>query len=329
MKKIAILVPKHAVIQAVADPQYCFSAANNFCSREGRAPQFDIKLVGEEKTVSFAEGIYSVHCDHTIQEGHKFDLIIIPALFGDIKDAIRANGKMAEWIKTQYSNGSELASLCLGAFLLAETGLLRGKVCSTHWGYSETLQMMHPDVLVQHGLIVTEENGIYTSGGANSYWNLLLHLVEKYADRSMAILLSKYFAVDYSRQNQSVFAMFRGLRSHGDETILKAQNIIERDVKAAISINELAAQLAIGRRSFERRFRQATHHSALEYIQRIKIESAKREMETTRKTISEIMYETGYSDMKAFRTIFRKWTGLTPLEYRERYGKKAMVQDIA
>jgi transcriptional regulator GlxA family with amidase domain len=325
MKKIAILVPQHAVIQAVADPQYCFSAANLFCERQGKSPIFDIHLVGEFSSVEVASGLYTVHCNAVISADTTYDLIIIPALFGDLNEAIRANENLVEWLKLQYARGAELASLCLGAFLLAKTGLLAGKACSTHWGFQEDLRLMFPDLNVQHGLIVTEENGIYTSGGANSYWNLLLHIVEKFADRSLAILLSKYFAVDYSRQDQSVFAMFRGLRSHGDDIILRAQNIIERDVKAPISIDELTEQLAIGRRSFERRFRQATHHSALEYIQRIKIEQAKREMENTRKSISEIMHETGYGDAKSFRTIFRKWTGLTPMEYRERYGKKATL----
>src|SRR6185503_11631331 len=121
-----------------------------------------------------------------------------------------------------------LASLCVGAFLLASTGLLNGKKCSTHWGFSNEFREMFPDVELVDGSIVTEENRIYSSGGANSYWNLMLYLVEKYTNRETAILASKYFAIDIDRDSQAAFAMFKGQKDHSDKDILKAQNHIEK-----------------------------------------------------------------------------------------------------
>ena len=239
--------------------------------------------------------------------------------------AIEINKALLPWIEEQYDNGAEVASLCVGAFLLAATGLLNGKKCSTHWGFINKFREMYPEVEVVDGSIVTEEKRIYSSGGANSYWNLLLYLVEKYTNRENAILASKYFAIDIDRDSQAAFAMFKGQKDHTDAEIKKVQEYIEKNIAEKITVDELAASAATGRRSFERRFRLATNNSVLEYIQRVKIEAAKRQFESSRKNINEVMYNVGYSDTKAFRDLFKKITGLTPIEYRNKYNKMAMA----
>ena len=181
---------------------------------------------------------------------------------------------------------------------------------------------MFPDVELMDGSIITEEDGIYSSGGANSYWTLLLYLVEKYTDRDTAILASKYFAVDIDRNSQAAFMMFQGQKDHNDKEILKAQEYIEENFYAKITVDELADKYSIGRRSFERRFKKATNNTVVEYLQRVKIEAAKRSFESSRKNINEVMYDVGYTDTKAFRTVFKKITGLTPIEYRNKYNKQ-------
>ncbi len=321
MKNVAILVPESSVLQAIADPQYCFSAVNQFLALSGRKPLFNVQLVGAKKEIKLNDGRYSVHTDKLLKEVKKTDLVFIPALFGDMAGAVKANKALAPWIVDQYKKGAEVASLCVGAFLLASTGLLNGKKCSTHWGFTNEFREMFPQVDVQDGSIVTEESRIYSSGGANSYWNLLLHLVEKYTDRETAILTSKYFAIDIDRSSQSAFAMFKGQKEHKDDAVKKAQEYIEQNIEEKLTVDELAANVAVGRRSFERRFRQATNNSVLEYIQRIKIEAAKRSFETSRKNINEVMFNVGYTDTKAFRLTFKKITGLTPVEYRNKYNK--------
>ena len=321
MMNICILVPEHAVMQAIADPQYLFSTVNEILVAAGKKPFFNVQLVGIKREVKINGGLFSVNTINLLKDITNTDLIIIPALFGDMKTAIAANEKILPWIKEQYTNGAEVASLCVGAFLLASTGLLDGKKCSTHWGFQNEFREMFPNVEVMDGSIITEENRLYSSGGANSYWNLLLHLVEKYTDRQTAILASKYFAIDIDRQSQSAFAMFQGQKNHNDEIIKKAQEFIEDNIEEKISIEELSALCTLGRRSFERRFKTATNNSVLEYIHRVKIELAKRNFETSRKNINEVMYGVGYTDTKAFRTMFKKITGLTPLEYRNKYNK--------
>ncbi|MEQ1799246.1 MAG: helix-turn-helix domain-containing protein [Lacibacter sp.] len=321
MKNVSILVPESSVMQAIADPQYLFSAVNQFLLASGKEPLFHVELVGAKKEVKINDGIFSVHTDKQLKDVKKTDLVFIPALFGDMQTAIDRNKVLIPWINEQYENGAEVASLCVGAFLLASTGLLNGKKCSTHLGFQNEFREMFPEVEVIDGSIITEEHRLYSSGGANSYWNLLLHLVEKYTDRETAVLASKYFAVDIDRSSQTAFAMFKGQKNHKDAAIKKAQEYIEQHISEKITVDELADLVAVGRRSFERRFKLATNNSVLEYIHRIKIEAAKRSFETSRKNMNEVMFDIGYTDTKAFRTVFKKVTGLTPIEYRNKYNK--------
>ena len=321
MKRVSILVPESSVLQAIADPQYLFSAVNQFMVMSGKMPLFDVQLVGLHKAVKLNDGLYSVNTTQLLKDVKSTDLIVIPALFGDMKSAIAQNQKLIPWITNQYNKGAEVASLCVGAFLLASTGLLNGKKCSTHWGFQNEFREMFPTVDVVDGSIISEEDRVYSSGGANSYWNLLLHLVEKYTDRPTAILASKYFAIDIDRESQSAFAMFQGQKTHSDNAVKQAQDFIENNIQEKITIEELSDLVLLGRRSFERRFKVATNNSVLEYINRVKMEFAKRSFESSRKNINEVMFEVGYTDTKAFRTIFKKVTGLTPVEYRNKYNK--------
>ncbi|MFN8244487.1 MAG: helix-turn-helix domain-containing protein [Ferruginibacter sp.] len=325
MKHISILVPETAVIESVADPRYLFSMVNNFQAAAGLPPLFEVQLVGLRPEVKLEGSLFSVHADVLISELKHTDLVIIPALSGDMRHAIELNRDFIPWIQERHHNGAEVASLCVGAFLLASTGLVNNRKCSTHWGFANLFRTMFPQVEMVDGYIITEEAGIYSSGGANSYWNLLLYLVEKYADRDTAILASKYFAIDIDRNSQSPFTLFKGQRDHNDDAIREAQDFIEANFQERIKVDELADRFAIGRRSFERRFKKATNNTVIEYIQRVKIEAAKRDFERSRKNINEVMYEVGYTDTKAFRTIFRKITGLSPIEYRNKYNKELLI----
>jgi transcriptional regulator GlxA family with amidase domain len=325
MKTVSILVPESSVMQAIADPQYLFSAANQFLRATGKKPLFKVELVGAKKEVRLNEGRYSVHTDRLLKDIKKTDLVLIPALFGDMQKAIAMNKALLPWINEQYKKGAEVASLCVGAFLLASTGLLNGKKCSTHWGFQNEFRQLFPEVEVIDGSVITEEHRIYSSGGANSYWSLLLHLLEKYSDRETAILASKYFAVDIDRDSQSAFAMFKGQKNHTDEDVKTIQEFIEKNVADRILVDDLAGMIAAGRRSLERRFKQATNNTVQEYIHRVKIEAAKREFENSRKNINEVMFDVGYTDTKAFRNMFKKITGLTPIEYRNKYNKMSMT----
>lgn len=208
LKHISILVPHEAVPASIVDPRYMFTAVNQFLEESGNEPVFNVQLVGLVKEISLNNGAFSVHTDALLNEIEKTDLIIVPALSGDIRTTLDANKDFVPWIIKQYNNGAEAASLCIGAFLLASTGLLNGKKCSTHWIYANEFREMFPDVHLVDDRIITEDQGLYSSGGASSYWNLLLYLIEKYTNREMAIRASKFFAIEIDRKSQSPFIMF-------------------------------------------------------------------------------------------------------------------------
>ena len=323
MKNIIILVPEGAVLASIADPQYMFTAANKLLTESDKKPVFNVQLAGLTNEVKLNNGAVKITTDILIKDVMRADLIIIPALSGNMKNAIEINKDFIPWIVEQYKEGAEAASLCIGAFLLAATGLMKGKQCSTHWLYANEFKSMFPDVKLAGDKIVSEQNGLYSSGGASSYWNLLLYLVEKYTDRETAILASKFFLLDIGRKSQSPFTIFRGQKEHDDEEVKKAQEYIELNYKDKITVDELCDLFGVGRRTFERRFKKATTNTINEYIQRVKIEAAKKELEAGRKTVNEVMYDVGYTDTKAFRDVFKKIAGLSPVEYRNKYNKDA------
>lgn len=325
MKHISILVPKGAILGSLEGSRQLFTQVNQFVEARGEAPLFTVQLVGILKETPLSGGAFTVHTDCLLDEVSQTDLIIIPAIDGELTNALAINQAFVPWIVEQHRRGAEVASLCLGAFLLASTGLVTGKKCATHWQAAATFRKMFPEVDLVTEKVITDEQGIYSSGGAFSYLNLLLHLIEKYAGRELAILSAKVFAIEIDRDSQASFTIFNGQKEHEDEPVKKAQAFIEANFQDKLTIDQLADRFALGRRNLERRFKKATANTVAEYIQRVKIEAAKKSFESSRKNINEIMYEVGYTDTKAFRTTFKKITGLSPLDYRNKYNKEAMV----
>jgi len=326
MKHLTILVPEGKNnLSSIVGPYKIFTRANEFWKAAGKKELFKIELAGVSKEVEFYNGLFAVRPNTIISAIPKTDLVIIPSLNHNYEKALKGNKLMIEWIEEQYKNGAEIASICTGAFMLAATGLLDGKRCSTHWAVAENFTIMFPKVNLQTDQLITDEDGIYTNGGAYSFLNLMIYLVEKYYDRQTAIYCSKVFQIEMDRNSQSSFAIFTGQKLHGDEIVKKAQMYIESKPDEKISVEDLSSRFAVGRRTFDRRFIKATGNTPLEYAQRVKIESAKKALETSRKTINEIMYAVGYSDVKAFREVFRKITGMSPLDYKHRYNKEALI----
>lgn len=326
MKRVSIFIPEGKSNFSSIDGAYkLFVKTNEYLISVGKKAAFAVQLVGHSKEMDLRDGIFSIRPHVNFKDVRKTDLIIIPAIDVDVAASIALNKRYLSWISKQYKQGAEVASFCVGAFLLASTGLLKGRNCSTHWMYADLFRKMFPDVHLVTDMTITDEYGIYTNGGAYSYLHLLLYLVEKYTDRETAIYCSKYFQIDIDRKYQSPFAMFWGLKTHQDEEIKKAQLFIEKNVNRKISIEELADKFAIGRRNFDRRFIKATANTPGEYLLRVKIEVAKKALETSRKTINEVMYDVAYSDMKTFREAFRRITGMSPLDYRNKYNKEAVV----
>ena len=321
MKHVSIIVTKGAILGNIEGPRQVFTEVNQYLQSRGQHPFFEIQLVGLSEESQLNDGLYTISTSR-INEIKKTDQIIIPAMYGDLSKAIEENKDFIPWILKHFKNGSEVASLCLGAFLLASTGILNGRKCATHWLAVNFFRKMFPDVKLLEDKIITDENGVYSSGGAYSSLNLILYLVEKYAGREAAVFCAKAFQIDIQRNSQSPFTIFIGQKEHEDESIKKAQDYIENNFQNKITVDQLATMFALSRRNLERRFKKATSNTVVEYIQRVKIEAAKKNLESARKNINEVMYEVGYSDNKAFRTTFKKITGLSPIQYRNKYNRE-------
>jgi transcriptional regulator GlxA family with amidase domain len=319
MKHVSILVPQGALLGNVEGPRQLFNCVNDYFASVGKPPLLQVHLVGLSRQTQLNNGLYTICPDRLVGDLDKTDLIIVPAIDGDMKIAVEQNKDFIPWIVNQYKGGAEVASLCVGAFILASTGLLDGRKCATHWMFANEFRQMFPNVNLVVEKIITDEHGIYSSGGAFSYLNLILYLIEKYASRDVAVVCSKIFQIEIDRNSQSPFIIFKGQKAHEDESIKKAQEFIESNYHDKITVDQLASMLAIGRRNLERRFKKATSNTVIEYVQRVKIEAAKMSLESSRENVNEVMYKVGYSDTKAFRTTFKKITGLSPLQYRIKY----------
>ncbi|GAB4029501.1 GlxA family transcriptional regulator [Spirosoma jeollabukense] len=321
MKHVTIVVPNgNANLSSITGSYEILTSANAYWRRMGNKSRIDVTLAGVVPELTLDAGFITVH-PTPISALKKTDLLIIPSAPYTSK-LINENGELIRWIKEQYVGGAEIASMCTGAFLLAATGLLDGKTCSTHWSAESSFKQMFPKINLQADKLITAEKGIYTNGGAFSFLHLVLFLVEKYFDRPTAIYCSKVFQIDMDRTSQSPFFIFQVQKNHGDDLVCKAQTYIEQHLSERISFEELAAELAISRRNFDRRFTKATGNTPVTYLQRVKVEVAKSALEKGRKSIFEVMSEVGYSDDKAFREVFKKITGVSPLDYRAKYTKE-------
>lgn len=306
-----------------------FTEANAFWKRSGKKGGCKVELTGVSNNKEAGNELFSLTPHVSIADVSKTDLIIIPSsLVRSYETATKHNRMLIKWTEAQYKQGAEVASMCTGIFMLASTGLLENKTCSTHWSASGHFRSLYPDVNLQTDKLITDENGIYTNGGAYSFLHLVIYLVEKYFDRQTAVYCAKTFQIDLDRNLQAEFSIFRGHKKHDDDVVLQAQSYLEKNYDDKISIGLLSANCNVGRRNFDRRFIKATGLTPLDYLQRVRVEAAKKSFENARKTVSEVMYEVGYNDTKAFREVFSRITGMSPVEYKSKYNKESSLSAI-
>lgn len=326
MRHISILIPenKYSTVNIMGCWQLLTAASQKNLEVTGQ-PLFSIDLVGFRNKTQLIPGTAVISPTKLTSEITSTDIIIIPAVHDDPESAIETNRELIEFIKYHYGKGAVVASLCVGAYILAATGLLDGRSCSTHWMHAEDLQLRFPLIRVKPEHTITDEERIMTSGGAYAFTHLILYLTEKYGSRELAIHLSKTFMIDLDRNAQSVYLNFSGNTNHLDETVRRVQLFLEHNLAKKITIDEIAEKHSIGRRTLERRFKNATGLSLLDYLQKLRIESAKRLLEKTGKNITEIMFNCSYSDSKAFREVFKKHTGISPQEYRNKFSTASRI----
>ncbi|WP_294819792.1 helix-turn-helix domain-containing protein [uncultured Flavobacterium sp.] len=315
--RIGILLTDGHRLLSVAALLDVFETANRFYAEEGLPAPFAIDMLHlpEHKDIAFpGKNVVEAH------PGSYYDLLLIPSFNHDgIGRSMQANNGWVPWLRDQYREGAALASFCTGAFVLAATGLLDGKPATTHINAESEFAKLFPNVLLQAEAVVTEKDRIYTSGGATNTFHLLMLLLEVYCSRKVAVKAAKVFSIDLDRNRQTYFGTFTPSQDHGDNLVKQAQEEIKKKFSTANTIEELITDVPASRRNLVRRFKQVTGITPIEYLQKTRIEAAKQMLEQSRHSILEVMLESGYNDLKTFRTLFKKTVGMTPKMYREKF----------
>ncbi|MDW3647577.1 MAG: helix-turn-helix domain-containing protein [Bacteroidia bacterium] len=313
MKKLALLIP-----EGKSSP-LAITGVSTICKlgqQYGLA--IDYKILSTQKEAHLDAGKFILKSDERIEQGAFYDFLIIPSIIGPVDDSLRLNKDLCAFVKNSYEKGSKIISMCTGAYLLAETGLLDGYEASSHYAAIDDLKNRFPQVHWKADKIITDQDGLYTSGGTLSSFNVLIYLMEKYFDKEIAYSIAKVIQMDYPRNSQKPFYIFSNQKNHEDELILNIQNHLEKTLDQQISLHQICHRFGISRRSLNRRFKQATGENPQIYIQRIKVEQAKRWLESSGKHINEITTNLGYQDLESFRKVFKKISGLLPSEYRRK-----------
>jgi transcriptional regulator GlxA family with amidase domain len=319
--KVAILNYQGAVGSSVIGPydiltkikmiEQIFGVLNNKIN-------FEVDIVDSINMDKYSPGL--IAGNKTTRHKGKYDLVIIPAMdFDCVEKVLKDEKKIIEWIRRQYETGSEVASVCMGTFLLAATGILDGKRATTHWMGVPLFRKLYPKVILADDKVIIDEGRIYSSGAAFSFTSLMIYLVEKFCGRDIALAASKVLMIQVHDSGQNSFAIFDLQRNHTDKDIRRVQEFIELHYCDELYVNRLAEKFNISNRTLIRRFTSATGNTPLEYIQRVRVEAAKRLLEKDKVGIEQVCIKTGYEDFNFFRKIFRRHTGLSPQEYRRRY----------
>jgi transcriptional regulator GlxA family with amidase domain len=294
------------------------------------------ELTGNHETVLFQTEIVAadgqpvqgfnqitVRPDRPMQAAQHPDLIMIPSLIPPYETVIDRHQDIVAWLREQHAQGVTLASVCSGAFFLAEAGILNGRTATTHWAAVPLFRQRYPHVIIKPQRMIVDEGDVLTAGGACAYIDLSLYLLERYTTPELSTLCAKRLMIDADRLLQSPYMIFNGQKSHQDAKILEAQTWMETHFQKPLNIERIASEIGMGTRNFMRRFKHATGDTPLMYLQRIRIEKAKHVLEITQTGIDEITYQVGYEDSSSFRRLFKRITGLSPGGYRKKFSKVA------
>jgi len=323
VKKVTILAMYNTMASTIMGPVDIFYQAGviwNYFQGEKPRPLFRTEIVTHDGGPLKCLNGTVISPDRAMNRVRSTDLIVISSIL-DVEKTVKYERGVFDWLIHHYERGTHIASICTGAFVLAETGLLDGKTATTHWGAAEEFRRRYPGVHLKPERLITDEGDLFCSGGMNAGSDLCLYLVEKYCGHEAALKSSKVMISDIGRTLQTPYSIFQFQKDHNDAQILSAQEFLEQHFSQSSPYDTLARKFGMSRRTFERRFKTATGDTPLVYLQRVRVEMAKKMLESEDLSFDEIVYRVGYEDTSAFRKIFLKQTGLRPTEYKRRFQK--------
>lgn len=328
--KVAILALQDAPATTIIGPQDVFSMTGilyEMSMGETPTPYFSVFLVTSDgqPVTCFNNLVITPHC---ALEEIEPDIVIVPGIL-NVAETLERSSTEVDWLKEQHARGCIITSICSGALLLAATGLLDGRVATTHWAMVNQFRKLFPNVILKPCQLITEDEGIICSGGFNSYLDVSIYVIEKLCGSEVALRCSKIFLHDKGTRSQAPYSIFSGPRDHGDTRILKIQKTLEKEYTKNFDFNALAKEYGMGRRTLERHFRKATGGTPLAYLQQIRVEHAKQLLEKGTESFDEISYQVGYMDSSFFRKLFIKYTSLRPSQYRARFSNVSLRSKAA
>lgn len=324
MVNITFIVDTGCIFSGISGLTDSFNIANQWQSSntgDWLEPLFTTRILSQDGKAVKVSGGFQVMPDGGFQDFGHTDVIVLPPYLPNA-DLLPANAApLLDWIVDRYEQGAIIASVCTGSFVLAETGLLDGKLATTHWFYAKLFKRRYPKVVLEPDRVLTRDKGLICSGSVSAFYYLGLHLIESFGSPHLAAQCAKSLLVDPSKASQASYVTFNVHKGHGDKEILRAQELIEGNFADAMKMEDLARQIGISPRHFIRRFKMATDETPLSYLQQIRIERAKDFLETTLETVNEITQVIGYENSSSFRKLFKKATGLSPSQYRSRFAR--------
>lgn len=287
------------------------------------AAMFHIDIVGEKKgSVELASGL-SISTHRGINEITRTDIVIVPSVLVDGGEWQRGRyPELVAWLKTMHNKGALLCSACSGIFLLAETDLFNGMETTVHWSYARTFQKSFPAVPAnpeQVLVVAGRHEELVTSGASASWHDLVLYLITRYMAPTAAQAAAKFFALQWHKDGLAPYVVFEAPTDHDDSIIANAQAWLATHFSVGNPVAEMIKRSGVAERSFKRRFTNATGYSPIAYVQRLRIEEAKRRLERTDIAVEEVSWQVGYEDPAFFRRLFKRITGITPASYRRKF----------
>lgn len=319
-QNIGIVIYQNCTASMVAGFWDIISLANQLYQQESDEPLFRLELVSETATPihSFSGLSFTPH--KTITSKNDYDIIYIPGFVGDCDEILQLEKNTIGWLSGMASSGKViLTAACNGNFLLAQSGALDNKKATTHWSLIHKFASDYKNISVEPEKIIVDNGNIISAAGVTAYFNLALHIIQRFAGADISLSCAKIFLVDAGRKIQTPYRVFQFSKTHGDELITKAQDWLEDNYKEKNSAGELAELFKIGKKTFFRRFKKATGETPQAYLQKLRIETAKRLLESEDMTFNEVTWQVGYNDASSFHKAFKLETGLTPMDYRNKF----------
>lgn len=317
--KIAILYYPRAMTSAVFGIQEMLEVANRYL-RNGDRGRFHSYVVA----ASGAEGPASALAVPMVVEAEVADVVIVPPALMDSAH-IEADPQTRAWLSVQAEHGAVVCSVCAGAFLLAEAGLLEGYAATTHWALATAFRHRYPNTRLRVEEMIVDEGDRITAGGVTAYLDLTLHLIRRFAGERVAVRVGSHLLIDHTGRRQSLYQRFLPDTDHGDAVLMRAQQVLDRDFRKTLRIGKLASEAGVSERTLLRRFRSVLGLTPVQYLQALRLERARELLESSHDPVDRVTRRVGYEDVSSFRRLFKQSTGLSPTEYRQKFSSGADV----